>query len=99
MTDKELEMHSTSFAELIDNPAFKAAREHFESLSSYRDQNGDMSLDELGKAYIRESAIKHVFRTIETWAKGIVSEEDPDLATALEAETLDDNAFEILDNQ
>lgn len=95
MTEQQLKLHSDGLQAIVTSPAFKAVKEHFDEIALQQPLQSEMS--DLGKVYIKEKAIKDVFRSFEFFASGITSETPLELETLLEPESLDDEgALDLL---
>lgn len=96
MNQKTLETHREAFAELVNSPAFKLVRDEFFDSLSLAPLNQDM--ESLAKNYIREAAIRDVFRRFDFCASGGSPELDFVEQTQLLPEAdMDDGALELLD--
>ena len=96
MNQNTIESHQEEFSSLVDIPAFTIIRDQM--LADLNLQSIHLDMESLAKHYIREAAIRDVFRTFDRYAAGgdVGSSPEED-AQLLPESDLDDGALELLD--
>jgi len=91
MKPTEHELLQGELESFVNSAAFRIVKRDFEE-SFLQDTTDNVSLEDLGRRYLKESACMRVFRTFEALASATYAEAgDPDKSILLEDESLEDD--------